>query len=101
MRYVGYDCVRYFEPKTARDLKDVLQIPESLFMLFDTIVAFDRFFGVIKVITFLKLAKGATEQEAAAEYRRGQAVIENPIDVLNSPRFPEPEQKEVRLGRSA
>ncbi|KAL8365911.1 hypothetical protein RB595_004609 [Gaeumannomyces hyphopodioides] len=46
--YVGYDCVRYFEPKTARPMRDVLQIPESLFMFFDTIVAFDRFFGVIK-----------------------------------------------------
>ena len=97
--YVGYDCVRYFEPKTARDLKDVLQIPESLFMMFDTIVAFDRFFGVIKVITFLKLAGGATEKEAEDEYRRGQAVIEELIDVLNAPEVPMPPQKEVRLGR--
>lgn len=24
--YVGYDCVRYWEPKTARDVKDVLQV---------------------------------------------------------------------------
>ena len=24
--YVGYDCVRYFEPKTAREMKDVLEI---------------------------------------------------------------------------
>src|SRR4030081_242733 len=35
--YVGYDCVRYFEPKTARPLKDVLKVPESFFMLFNTI----------------------------------------------------------------
>ena len=53
--YVGYDCVRYFEPKTARPMNDVLKVPESLFMLFDTIVAFDRFFGVIKVITYLQI----------------------------------------------
>ena len=42
--YVGYDCVRYFEPKTARPMKDVLKVPESLFMLFDTIVSFDGFY---------------------------------------------------------
>ncbi|KAH8888333.1 anthranilate synthase component I [Thozetella sp. PMI_491] len=97
--YVGYDCVRYFEPKTARDLKDVLQIPESLFMLFDTIVAFDRFFGVIKVITFLKLGKGATEAEVEAEYKRGQAVVEELIEVLNAPEVPLPPQKDIVLGR--
>ncbi|EGD93477.1 anthranilate synthase component I [Trichophyton tonsurans CBS 112818] len=31
--YVGYDCVRYFEPKTARPMKDILCIPESLFYI--------------------------------------------------------------------
>jgi anthranilate synthase component 1 len=49
--YVGYDCVRYFEPKTARPMKGILNVPESLFMLFDTIVAFDRFFGTLKLLT--------------------------------------------------
>jgi len=98
--YVGYDCVRYFEPKTARPVKDVLGIPESLFMLFDTIVAFDRFYGIIKVITYLRVpspADGAGGIEA--EYARATRVIEELIDVLNAPHIPLPEQGPVSLGR--
>ncbi|EFW98701.1 gmp synthase [Grosmannia clavigera kw1407] len=105
--YVSYDCVRYFEPKTARPLKDVLKIPESQFCFYDTIVAFDRFFGIIKVITYLQLdavaqdsTTGTYEAAAvAAEYRRATGVIRALIDVLNGPTIPLPEQKEVVLGR--
>ncbi|KAI1344029.1 anthranilate synthase component 1 [Xylariaceae sp. FL0016] len=95
--YVGYDCVRYFEPKTARPMKDVLKIPESLFMLFDTIVAFDRFYGVIKVITYLNIPENL--DSLADEYRRATATIHDLIDVLNGPEIPVPEQGPIELGR--
>ncbi|OTB03411.1 hypothetical protein M426DRAFT_321786 [Hypoxylon sp. CI-4A] len=95
--YVGYDCVRYFEPKTARPMKDVLQIPESLFMLFDTIVAFDRFFGVIKVITYLHIPENL--DTLPSEYEKATATIQELIDVLNSPEIPIPEQQPIELGQ--
>ncbi|KAI1780972.1 anthranilate synthase component 1 [Hypoxylon cercidicola] len=95
--YVGYDCVRYFEPKTARPMKDVLHIPESLFMLFDTIVAFDRFFGVIKVITYLHIPENL--DTLADEYNKATATIQELIDVLNSPEIPIPEQQPIKLGQ--
>ncbi|KAL3960084.1 hypothetical protein ACCO45_005201 [Purpureocillium lilacinum] len=69
--YVGYDCVRYFEPKTARPMKDVLEIPESLFMLFDTIVAFDRFFGVIKVISYVNVPEHGSSTTLDEGLRKG------------------------------
>ncbi|RYP23262.1 hypothetical protein DL765_001171 [Monosporascus sp. GIB2] len=104
--YVGYDCVRYFEPKTARPMKDVLKIPESLFMLFDTIVAFDRFYGVIKVITYLRIPDGfdaaAADDNGAAladEYARATATIAELIDVLNAPEIPLPDQQPIKLGQ--
>ncbi|KAI1102320.1 anthranilate synthase component 1 [Jackrogersella minutella] len=93
--YVGYDCVRYFEPKTARPMKDVLKTPESLFMLFDTIVAFDRFFGVIKVITYLRIPENLDALED--EYGKATATIQELIDVLNSPEIPVPEQQPIQL----
>jgi hypothetical protein len=43
--------VKYFEPKTRRNMEDVLKLPESLFMLFDTIIAVDHFFQQVKVFT--------------------------------------------------
>jgi len=95
--YVGYDCVRYFEPKTARPMKDVLQIPESLFMLFDTIVTFDRFYGVVKVITYLHVPEDSAN--LAAEYEKASAIIRQLTDVLDSPETPNPEQKPVQLGQ--
>lgn len=88
--YVGYDCVRYFEPKTARPLKDVLGIPESLFMLFDTIVAFDHFYQVIKIITYIPITHVTSELEA--EYRKGEDVITRTIERLLRPETPLPPQ---------
>ncbi|KAI0517371.1 anthranilate synthase component 1 [Xylaria bambusicola] len=95
--YVGYDCVRYFEPKTARPMKDVLKIPESLFMLFDTIVAFDSFYGVIKVITYLNIPDDLAS--LPAEYEKATAVIRDLIDVLTAPEIPIPEQQPIKLGQ--
>lgn len=95
--YVGYDCVRYFEPKTARPMKDVLKIPESLFMLFDNIVAFDRFYGVIKVITYLHVPE--SEAELASAYDAAKARIDELVAVLNAPEIPLPEQAPVELGQ--
>ncbi|PYH84190.1 anthranilate synthase component 1 [Aspergillus uvarum CBS 121591] len=88
--YVGYDCVRYFEPKTARPMKDVLGIPESLFMLFDTIVAFDHFFQVVKVITYIPIPSSKTELET--EYRKGQEALQRIVATLLRPDHPLPPQ---------
>lgn len=88
--YVGYDCVKYFEPKTARPLKDVLGIPESFFMMFNTIIAFDHFFQVVKVITFVPIRSSDAELEA--EYHKGQEVLQRTIDTLLQPGYPLPPQ---------
>lgn len=88
--YVGYDCVRYFEPKTARPLKDVLRVPESFFMLYDRIIAFDHFFQVIKVITYVPIPESDSELEAA--YRKGEETLQSTINVLLQPEIPLPPQ---------
>ncbi|RPA79006.1 anthranilate synthase component [Ascobolus immersus RN42] len=85
--YVSYDCIKYFEPRTARDLKDILEIPESLFMFYDTIVAFDHFFQLIKVITYVH-----RKDDLKAEYERAVKEIEEVVKVLSTPDVPLPEQ---------
>ena len=87
---MGYDCVKYFEPKTARPLKDVLGIPESLFMMYNTIVAFDHFFQVVKVVTFVPIP--STDAGLEAEYRKGQETIQRTLDTLLQPGYPLPPQ---------
>jgi len=49
--YVAYDCIQHFEPKTARPLNDPLGIPESVFMLVDTILIYDHLYQSVKVVS--------------------------------------------------
>lgn len=93
--YVGYDCVRYFEPKTARPMQDVLKVPESLFMLFDTVVAFDRFFGTIKVISYIHVPENKSDLPEA--YTKAQAIIDEYVQILNAPDTPLPPQPPIKL----
>ncbi|EED17443.1 anthranilate synthase component I, putative [Talaromyces stipitatus ATCC 10500] len=91
--YVGYDCIRYFEPTTARPLKDVLGVPESFFMLFDTIIAIDHFFQVVKIITYVPIPDNDVDLEV--EYRKGQALLQEKIDALIDPYVPVPPQEPI------
>ncbi len=91
--YVGYDCVRYFEPKTARPMKDILKVPESLFMIFDTIIAFDHFFQVVKVITYAKVPTVLSDLSEA--YAAASTTITDLIYTLSSEEIPLPQQQPI------
>ncbi|TKX24103.1 anthranilate synthase component 1 [Elsinoe australis] len=80
--YVGYDCVKYFEPKTKRPMEDILEVPESLFALYDEIVVLDHFFQKVMVITYLKVPSEDSGLEAA--YEEGSATINRLLKVLQS-----------------
>nr|POE96417.1 anthranilate synthase component 1 [Quercus suber] len=97
--YVGYDCVKYFEPTTKRPLKDVLGVPESMFMLFDTIVAVDHFFQKVVVITYLHVpsADAAAATEIAASYESCRRTIASIIATLQSKDLPLPPQGPIEL----
>lgn len=88
--YVGYDCVRYFEPKTARPMRDVLKLPESFFMLYDTIVAFDHFFNVCKIITYVRVPDNTASLQKS--YQAACQTIESVIQILLDEHIPIPEQ---------
>ncbi|KAL5115970.1 anthranilate synthase component 1 [Pleosporales sp. CAS-2024a] len=95
--YVGYDCVKYFEPKTRReDMKDVLGVPESFFMLFDTLIALDHFAQVVKIITYVKVPDSLDHLEAA--YEDAQTILQRYVKILKDPHVPLPEQGPIKLG---
>ena len=94
--YVGYDCVRYFEPKTARPMKDVLGLPESFFMMFDTVVAFDHFFNVCKVITYLRVPDEITSASLKEAYGTASRAIEKVIATITDSHIPLPHQPSIR-----
>jgi len=89
--YVSYDCIKYFEPKTARPLKDNLNIPEALFMLFDTIVAFDHFFQALTIITHMRLPEDSANFQSA--YDDACATIRATLELIHQPETPPPPPK--------
>ena len=95
--YVGYDCVRYFEPKTARPMRDVLELPESFFMLYDTIVAFDHFFNVCKIITYLRVSPSLGAETLADAYSTAVSTIHKTILTLQDSHTPLPYQPPIAL----
>lgn len=66
-------------------------------MLYDTIVAFDRFFGIIKVISYLQVPENMSDVEA--EYQKAKQSIEDVIDILLSSETPLPEQPPIELNQ--
>lgn len=88
--YVGYDCVQYFEPKTKRPMKDVLGVPESFFMLFDTVVAYDHFFQMIKIITYVKVPENRADLPKV--YEEAEKEITRVASILKTEGIPLPPQ---------
>ena len=95
--YVAYDCVKYFEPRTARPLVDILHMPEGFFMLCDTIVAFDHLYQTIKVISYLHIPD--LDDELQAKYNATCDTIQEVICTLSAPEIPLPEQPPIVLNQ--
>lgn len=83
--YIGYDCVRYFEPKTRRDdQKDPLQLPEAALMIFDTVIAFDHVFQKIQIIHNIHLPSSSEPKESLDKlYQEGVSIIQSIANTLD------------------
>lgn len=96
--YISYDCVRYFEPKTKRPLKDVLQLPESFLMLCDTIVAFDNVFQRFQIIHNINTNEISLDEG----FEQAKTIISNIVTKLtdNVSPIPYPEQPKIKLNQT-
>lgn len=95
--YISYDCIKYFEPRTKRDLKDVLQVPESALMLCDTIVAFDHVYQRLQVIANVKVE---ADTDLATAYEDAKKEVQRIADLLTAKDVPQPPQGPVTLGKT-
>ncbi|KAM7215290.1 hypothetical protein V8F06_009341 [Rhypophila decipiens] len=89
--YLSYDCIKYFEPKTARPLADNLKIPEALFMMFNTVVVVDHFFSTFGIVTHVKLPSDASGDFQAA-YNDACAELRSTLELIQQPETPLPPQ---------
>src|SRR4051812_37642138 len=74
-------------------MKDVLEVPESFFMLFDTIVAVDHFFQVVKVITYLRVP--STLDQLPEAYEAAKTVLQGIVSIIKSHDVPLPPQPPI------
>ncbi len=65
--YLGYDLIRYFEPSVPAEA--AADLPEAIFLLADTLVAFDHAFGRLLLITNVPLHGNRSIAQAEAEAR--------------------------------
>ena len=78
--FLGYDMVRFFE-RLPDDAIDDLDLPDSLFMVTDTIVIFDNISGKIKVVS-----NAYTEgRDMESAYRQAAKKVDEVISMLRSP----------------
>ena len=83
--YCSFDAIRHFEPKIAPYIekqRDVLKIPESVYMFFDTVVVFDHVFHSLRIVSHCRLDSGDLEAaygEARRKILKLQEAIEQPL----------------------
>ncbi|MSQ11406.1 MAG: anthranilate synthase component I [Dehalococcoidia bacterium] len=88
--YLGYDAVRYFEPRVPKPSKDTLGLPEAVFMQADTLLVFDHVRHKIKVVSHAKL-DGDTDRAYARAVARIERVVkrlERPLRLSKRPALP-------------
>src|SRR5207237_5279338 len=78
--YLGYECVRYFEPRVPMAKNDVHGLPESVCMFTDTLLVFDHLQHKIKVVSHFRL-----DGDVEAAYRQATWKIEELVSRLAKP----------------
>ena len=97
--YVGYDMVRFLEP-VGPQKPDPLGVPDSVWLLSDTVVIFDHIERVMKVVANAMIPPGpkrTLEQRARAAYAKATRRIEELIKQLRAPLWYSPQVSRRRL----
>ncbi len=80
--YLGYDMVRFFEPTVPGSERDQLGLPDMVFMLADTLVAFDHRYRLLQIVANVFLDD---HEDARAAYAWAQERIQEIIAQLRAP----------------
>lgn len=91
--YMGYDMVRFFE-KLPDENPDDLKVPDSIFMMADSLVIFDHSTHKVKIVVNAYLVKGQGSRVNSGDiYDKVIKKIEEIIEKLNAPE----EKKKISL----
>ncbi len=97
--YAGYDVVRFWEP-IGPPKKDLLGVPESVWLLSDTVVIFDHVERVMKVVANATIPDGdgaSCTKRAKAVYGQATRRVESIVRQLRQPLWYSPPKDHRRL----
>ena len=78
--YISYDTISYFEPSVKKPSHDDLQMPESVFMITNTLLVFDHIKQKILVISHAEV-----EDDIEKSYLKAKDKIEETLKKLEQP----------------
>ena len=81
--YLGYEMIRFFEPTLPEPPPDDLKLPDALFMITDTLLAFDHRHRRLRVIVNVLLDE--TTPDAGAAYDAAVARLASLVRRLGEP----------------
>ncbi|KAI9164526.1 anthranilate synthase / indole-3-glycerol phosphate synthase [Blastocladiella emersonii ATCC 22665] len=98
--FVAFDCIQYFEPRTRRELKDTLGLPESVFLFCDSLVVFDHLHHVIKVVTHIQVpvdsvAPADVDAHVSLRYAEATHRLAQLLATLSADHVPVPAQAPI------
>eukprot|EP00468_Gymnochlora_sp_CCMP2014_P006457 CAMPEP_0167752896 /NCGR_PEP_ID=MMETSP0110_2-20121227/7401_1 /TAXON_ID=629695 /ORGANISM="Gymnochlora sp., Strain CCMP2014" /LENGTH=513 /DNA_ID=CAMNT_0007638579 /DNA_START=44 /DNA_END=1585 /DNA_ORIENTATION=+ len=103
--YVGYDCVRFFEPTVKVPQKKALDIPDCIFSLYSTIVCIDRVNHTMKIIYNIPLYRLYDYNKGKGEGVTISSLYKEALEALNDVRLllenPVPKRKQLKAKKGA
>src|ERR1700688_3574341 len=82
--FLGYEAIRFFEPKVSAAREDDLQLPEMLFMLTGNVLIFDHRLRSLKIVVNAFLNGGSAEKAYARAVESVRSITQElavPIDL--------------------
>ena len=80
--YISYDSVSYFEDTVIKNKKSDLEVPESIFLLTESLVVFDHVKQTIFIIVYTKINNDNNSEKT---YKKAVKNIDKIIEQINKP----------------
>jgi anthranilate synthase component 1 len=80
--FIGFDVVRFFEPKVKLHARDDLQLPEMVFVIARMLIVFDHRFSKLRIVSNIWIEEASRLEEA---YHAAHARLAAALELLSSP----------------
>src|SRR5216110_1346012 len=86
--FLGYEAVRFFEPKVLAARQDDLQLPEMLFMLTGNVLIFDHRLRSLKILVNAFVDGGSAEKAYARAIESVESIMQQLAEPVDLPLVP-------------